>query len=185
MADLITLSEYKTYKKITKTENDDQLNLIIASISALVKTYCGHSFTDYYSTNKVEYINIEPSQHAILLNEWPIKEVVSIETIETDNSYSLLDTSYYFVDKAIDTIFMRSGYWPQGYGSVRITYKAGYQTTPEEVKIATLDLVSHYFKEEFKERKAIGSTSIDNGTYFSSSKWPSHIVRVLDLYRNV
>lgn len=185
MTDLISLAEFKTYKKITKTENDDQLNLIISSVSSLVKTYCGHSFIDYYSVNKEEYINIEPGQHAILLNEWPIKEVVSVELLDTDNTYAVLDSTYYFVDKAIDTIFMRSGYWPEGYGSVKITYKAGYTATPEEVKIATLDLVSHYFKEEYKERKSIGSSSIDNGTYFASSKWPAHIVRVLDLYRNV
>lgn len=189
MTALVTLDDYKIYKKITKTESDEQIQTIILSSSAIVKTYCGHAFIDYFSTPKVEYINIEPGQHAILMNEWPIVSVSTVETRNTDGTYTVLDSSEYFVDKGIDTIFMYSGYWPEGYGAVKITYTAGYSSTPEDVRIATLDLVSHYFKEEYKERKSIGSASIDNTTPRSSSgatpKWPPHVIRILDMYRNV
>lgn len=186
MTALVTLDDYKTYKKITKTESDEQIQTIISSCSTIVKTYCGHAFIDYHSTPKVEYINIEPGTHAILMNEWPIVAVSTIETRNSDGTYTVLDASEYFVDKGIDTIFMYSGYWPEGYGAVKITYTAGYSTTPEDVRIATLDLVSHYFKEEYKERKSIGSASIDNTvTSGTSQKWPPHVIRILDMYRNV
>lgn len=188
MTDLVTLEDYKIYKKLTKTENDEGLNVIIKSVSNMVKTYCGHSFIDYFTANKVEVFNIAEYQHAILLNEWPVKEVVSVESRNTDGTYTVVDPSEYFVDTSIDTIFKTSGYWPSGFGSIKITYKAGYETTPEDLKIATLDLVTHYFKEEYKERRTIGQASIDNSKSYRqtlSTKWPMHVARILDMYKNV
>lgn len=186
MTALITLEDYKLYKKLTKTDSDEELNAIIASVSSLIKTYCGHSFIDYYTSPKVEVFNTKQSQHAILLNEWPVKTVSLVEYRDSyDSSYVILPSTEYFVDTSIDTVFMHSGYWPEGFGSVKVTYTAGYATTPEDIRIAALDLVHHYFKEEYKERKSIGTASIDTGlSKMGSSKWPPHVQRVLDMYRN-
>lgn len=186
MTALITLEDYKLYKKLTKTDSDEELNAIIASVSSLIKTYCGHSFIDYYTSPKVEVFNTKQSQHAILLNEWPVKTVSLVEYRDSyDSSYVTLPSTEYFVDTSIDTVFIHSGYWPEGFGSVKVTYTAGYATTPEDVRIAALDLVHHYFKEEYKERKSIGTASIDTGlSKMGSSKWPPHVSRVLELYRN-
>jgi hypothetical protein len=186
MAALITLEDYKLYKKLTKTDSDEELTAIIASVSNLVKTYCGHSFIDYYTTPRVETFNIKPSQHAILLNEWPVKTVSLVEYRQQyDMSYETLPSTEYYVDTSIDTLFMHSGYWQEGFGAVKVTYTAGYSTTPEDVKIAALDLVHHYHKEEYKERKTIGAATIDTGlSKLGNSKWPPHVMRVLDLYRN-
>lgn len=186
MAALITLQDYKLYKKLTKTESDEELSFIISSVSNLVKTYCGHSFIDYYSTPKVEVFNTKKSQHAILLNEWPVKTVSQVEYREKHNlPYMLLSPEEYYVDPNSDTIFMQSGYWPEGFGAVKVTYTAGYETTPEDVKVASLDLVHHYFKEEYKERKTLGAATIDTGlSKIGTSRWPAHVVRVLDMYRN-
>jgi hypothetical protein len=186
MAALITLADYKLYKKITKTDSDEELGAIIASVSSLVKTYCGHSFIDYFATPKVETFNTKASQHAILLNEWPVNTVSLVQYRDDyTEAYQTLAATEYFVDPTIDTVFIHSGYWPEGFGSVKITYTAGYSTTPEDVKIASLDLVQHYFKEEYKERKTLGSASIDTGlSKIGNSKWPPHVIRVLDLYRN-
>lgn len=186
MTALITLEDYKLYKKLTKTDSDEELTSIIASVSTLIKTYCGHSFVDYYTTPKVEVFNIQSSQHAILLNEWPVRTVSLVQYRESyEQDYSALSSVEYYVDPSIDTIFMHSGYWPAGFGSVKVTYTAGYATTPEDVKIAALDLVHHYHKEEYKERKSIGTASIDTGlSKMGTSKWPPHVARVLELYRN-
>lgn len=187
MAELISIDDFKLYKKITKTDTDDEIGFIISSVSTLVKQYCGHSFIDYYSTAKVETFNIFPAQSAVLLTEWPLKEVVSISTRGSyTESYTALDASEYYADPSSDTVYMHSGYWPEGFGAVQVTYKAGYASTPEDVKIACLDLVNHYRKEEYIARKSTGSSSIDNSSSSvgSPSKWPPHIVRVLDLHRN-
>ena len=52
MANLITLQDYKTAEGITQPKDDSRLYELIPSVSALVKTYCGISFVDFYSTNK-------------------------------------------------------------------------------------------------------------------------------------
>jgi hypothetical protein len=186
MAALITLEDYKLYKKLTKTDSDEELGSIIASVSTLVKTYCGHTFIDYYSTPKVETFNIKPSQHAILLNEWPVNTVSLVQYREDSASaYQTMAATDYYVDTSIDTLFIHSGYWQEGFGSVRVTYTAGYQTTPEDIRIACLDLVHHYHKEEYKERKTLGAATIDTGlSKQGNSRWPAHVVRVLDMYRN-
>ena len=186
MTALITLEDYKLYKKITKTDSDEELNAIIASVSNLIKTYCGHSFIDYFTTPKTEVFNIKQSQHALLLNEWPVKTVSLVEYRDSyEENYVTLASSEYFIDTSIDTIFKHSGYWPDGFGAVKVTYTAGYATTPPDIKIAGLDLVHHYHKEEYKERKSIGTATIDTGlSKMGTSRWPAHVARVLDMYKN-
>jgi len=186
MAALITLEDYKLYKKLTKTDSDEELGAIIASVSNLIKTYCGHSFIDHFTTPKVEIFNIKQSQHAILLNEWPVKAVTQVEARDDyESPYTVIPSTEYFVDSSIDTLFRHKEYWEEGFGAVKVTYTAGYSTTPDDVSIAALDLVHHYFKEEYKERKTLGAATLDNGySKFGNSKWPPHVARVLDMYRN-
>ena len=54
MADLITTHEYKDAEGIRGEKEDDRLNILVPQVSDLVKKYCGTSFVDYISTNKVE-----------------------------------------------------------------------------------------------------------------------------------
>lgn len=188
-APLITLAEYKTYKKLSKTDADLEIQLIVDSVNSLVKTYLGHSVIDYYTNPVVETFNVKDSQSTLHLNEWPVVEVVSVQARASyTETYSTVDPVEYYVDQSIDCIFKHgSAYWPVGYGAIKVTYKAGYSETPEDIKIACLDLVHHYYKEEYKDRKQIGNASIDNTSKSTAvgSEWPNHIVRVLGLYRNV
>lgn len=190
MAALITLADYKTYKKITKTDNDDEVTFIVNSVSSMVKSYCGHSFIDYYSTPVEEVFSVNnSSQNALQLNEWPVKTISSIYSRQAyDAPYELVDSSTYFADPKTGSVYLISGdYWSEGFASTKVTYTAGWATTPDDVKIACLDLVQHYYKEEYKERKQIGNVSIDNTNRSVGipSKWPAHISRVLNMYKNV
>ena len=58
MANLITLAEYKESEGISSPKEDLRLNSLIPSVSQLVKTYCGNSLVDFYSSNKTETFNI-------------------------------------------------------------------------------------------------------------------------------
>lgn len=190
-APLVTLEDYKTYKKITKTDADNELQYIIDSVNVLVRTFVGHSIIDYYNTAYTESFNIKQGQAALQLNEWPVKEIVSVETRQDYNQpYVVMDPSEYYVDKDVDCVYIhgKSAYWPEGYGAAKVTYKAGYASVPLDLRMACLDLVHMYAKEEYKEKRSIGSTSIDNTSSKASSlatEWPIHIIRVLDMYRNV
>ena len=77
--------------------------------------------------------------------------------------------------------------WHRGVGAVRIVYKAGYSAVPADLKLAVLDLVTYYLKDEHKQRQSIAGASIQNqGSSGQSNNvgFPDHIKRVLDLYKN-
>ena len=69
MADLITIDEYKTSENIQSTKEDHRINSLISAVSALVKTYCGNSIVDHYSTNKVETFSINWYTNLVQLKE--------------------------------------------------------------------------------------------------------------------
>lgn len=195
MANLITLQEYKTAEGITQPKEDARLNVIIPSVSQLVKTYCGNSFVDFYATNKTETFDINWATHIVQLTESPVTSIVSVEERDGYNSsYTTLTTGdyQYYLNTETDSILrtVSSGNftnWPRGVAAVRVIYKAGYSAVPADLKLAVLDLVTYYLKDEHKQRQTIAGASLQNQGSTSQSNnvsFPDHIKRVLDLYKN-
>lgn len=194
MADLITVAQYKDYEGITGIKQDLRLGQLIPSVSQLVKTYCGNSFIDFYSSNKTETFNVDWDTHVVQLTESPVIEVSSVkERSSYGSSYTTLTTSAqeYYLDSDTDSVFRTTGTgyknWKKGVGSVEVIYKAGYSTVPEDLKLAVIDMVTFYLKDEHKERRTLGSASIQNQGSTSLRNnvgFPDHIKRVLDLYKN-
>jgi hypothetical protein len=194
MANLITLEDYKTSEKIESTKDDTRLNSLIASASSLVKTYCNNSFVDYFSVNNTEIITIKYDLTTIHLSETPVNTIVSVEERSSyDTAYSTLTTtSYeYYLDTDTDSIVRTTGgsfkTWARGPGSVKVVYKAGYSVCPDDLKLAVIDLVTYYHKDEHKVRQTMQGASIQNNSSSSQRDnvgFPDHIKRVLDLYKN-
>ena len=200
---LVTLAEYKAYAGITSTTSDAQLNTIITGTSNLVKQICRRSFVDYVNDTKTEVFKGGP---ALNVAETPLLAVSTFEySTDYGNTYTeLVEYTDYAVDQETNQIIpIRSlNYYPDYYAGTnttmrynpepefprrvngyRITYTAGYETLPYDLKLAVLDLISYYFKQEYavKTNKAVGSstTQID---YIMNTDLPAHIKRVLDLY---
>ena len=195
MADLITTAQYKDYEGITAVKEDLRLGQLIPSVSQLVKTYCGNSFVDYYASNKTETFNIDWGTHIVQLTESPVVEVSSVkERASYDGAYETLTTSSqeYYVDTQTDSIIRTTASglnknWPKGVGAVEVIYKAGYSATPTDLKLAVIDLVTYYLRNEHKERRTLGAASIANqgkSSLPNNIGFPDHIKRVLDLYKN-
>jgi hypothetical protein len=192
MADLVTLAEYKEAEGISSPKEDLRLATIVPAVSQLVKTYCGNSLIDYYSTNKIETFSVDWDTHVIQLTESPTNTIVSVEKRDSvSESYSTVPTTDYYLDTATDSVLYVTGStyknWPKGAGSVKVTYTAGYSACPADLKLAVFDLITYYLKDEHKERRTLGGASIQNqgSTSLSNSvAFPDHIKRVLDLYKN-
>jgi len=195
MADLITLQDYKTAEGITQPKDDARLNVLIPSVSQLVKTYCGNSFVDFYSSNKTETFDINWGTHVVQLTESPANAIVSVqERTAYNGSYTTLTTTdhEFYLNTETDSVFrtLSSGGftdWPQGVGAVKIVYTAGYSAIPGDLKLAVLDLITYYLKDEHKQRQSIAGASLQNQGSTSQSNnvgFPDHIKRVLDLYKN-
>ena len=200
MADLVTLQQYKDFAGLKSLEHDARINVVIDSVSQLVKSYCGTSLIDYASTNKVEYKTIKDSiVETIILEESPLIQVVSVQertsqaeayvTLITENSDSSGKYEYVVNDES-DSITRTNStgnkYWAKGVKSVKITYKAGYTSTPQDLRLAVYDLIKYYMKDERKERMSIAGASIENPISTSLRNnigFPDHIKRVLDMYK--
>lgn len=195
MSNLTTLAEYKDAEGINGPKEDLRINSLLPSVSQLVKTYCGNSFIDFYSSNKVEDFDIHWNTYAVQLTESPIVDIVSVqERGGYDQAYSTLTTTdhEYYLDTRTDSVIRtnKSGSrlnWSQGVGAVKVTYKAGYAALPEDLKLAVFDLITYYLKDEHKERRTIAGATIQNQSSTSQRNnvaFPDHIKRVLDLYKN-
>jgi hypothetical protein len=200
MANLITLQQYKDFAGIQGVTEDAKINVIVPAISQAVKTYCGTSFIDYYSTNKTEYFDIKDTYTtSIMVDESPLNTVVSVEERQSQSeSYVTLISENsdgsgkyeYIVDTTVDSIFrtddMSDKAFPKGRKAVKVVYTSGYASTPEDLKLACFDLVKYYLKDERKDRLQIAGASIQNNVSTSLREnigFPDHIKRILDFYK--
>jgi len=197
MTDLVTVYEYKDAEGMRGEKDDDRLGVIVPQVSDLVKKYCGTTFIDYFSTNKVETFSVRDLYTQVLImSESPVTAIDKVEERTAySGAYSELTTGnyeYYF-DSDADAVIRTTkngerASWAKGEGAVKITYNAGYSATPKDLQLAIFDLVTYYLKDEHKQRQSLGGASMQNqGTsgIRTSTDFPDHIKRVLDLHRVV
>jgi hypothetical protein len=192
MANLITKTEYKTRQGIASASQDGKIDALIPAVSQLVKTYCGNSIVDHYSTNKIETFTINWSTNLVQLTESPFVSVVSIfEREDFSKSYVEVPSTEYYIDGSTDSVYRvtttgTKKAWPTGPASVKVTYKAGYDACPEDLQLAVVDLITYYLKDEHKARQTIAGASLQNNASTSQRNnvtFPDHIKRILDLYK--
>ena len=196
MADLVTRDQYKEYKGIEHFKDDGKIDSLLSPISTLVKTYCGTSFIDHYSSNKVEIFDITDGQTTeLFLTESPLVSVSSVKEREgiTSSYVTLVNNTDYYIDAEHDRLYRIDGdvsskSWAQGFASIEVTYRAGYSATPQDLRLAIYDLITYYLKEEYKGRKSLAGATIQNETSTTIREdigFPDHIKRILDMYRIV
>ena len=200
MANLVTLQQYKDFAGIKGVGEDAKINVILPAISQAVKTYCGTSFIDFYSTDKTEFFDIlDTSTTAVLVDESPLVSVSQVQERENQSSsYVTLITENsngsgkyeYIVDTALDMVRRTTATgdkaFPKGRKAVKVVYTAGYSATPGDLKLALFDLVKYYLKDERKERLSISGAQISNQVTTSLREnigFPDHIKRILDFYK--
>ena len=192
--DLVTTQQYKTYKKIEHNKDDNQLGALVPAVSQLVKTYTGNAVVDYATINKVETFDIYDSLTSeLFLTESPLTSVGLLQERDSlaDSYTTLTEDTDYYVDKEHDRIYRVNGissikYFPKGFASVKITYRAGYESCPEDLKLAVYDLITYYLKEEYKGRRSMAGATLQNEastTIRDDIGFPDHIKRVLDMYK--
>ena len=194
MADLITLATYKDAEGLSTPKEDLRINALIPNVSQLVKTYCGNSFVDFFSSNKTETFNIDWDTYIVQLTESPVNSIVSVQERQSySDSYATLTTGAFefALDGRTDSILRTSSFgyqnWPRGGDAVKVVYTAGYSAVPADLELAVIDLITYYLKDEHKERRTIQGASIQNASSSSQRDnvaFPDHIKRVLDLYKN-
>lgn len=183
MANLITRAEYKAYANISSTNQDAEIDIIIPKVSQLVKSYCRRTFVDYYDEARTEVF--DGGFGSLLLKETPVTNVISVQqSLDYGQTYTKLTK---FTDWATSGDYVVA-INPQGFkpyvNGYKVTYFAGYEAVPEDLKLAVMDLVTYYRKNDgsvHNNRTPGGGGSVQL-EYIMNTNFPAHIKRVLDLY---
>lgn len=180
---LVTRAEYKAYAGLTSPNDDAKIDLLIPKVSDLVKSICRRTFVDYVDDAKTEYF--EGGVKYVMPSEFPILSVSSFEVSTDYGSTYTLKTEFtdYAIGKQDGYIYSVVGDFPYYVNGYKLIYTAGYETLPEDLKLAVLDLISYYIKNDMAihSPKAPGTNSVQI-EYVTTTSLPAHIKRVLDLY---
>lgn len=200
MANLVTLQQYKDFAGIKGVNEDAKINVILPAISQAVKTYCGTSFIDFYSSDKTEFFDIlDNSTTAVMVDESPLVSVSQVQeregqsgsyvTLITENSNSSGKYEY-IVDTGLDMVRRTTATgdkaFPKGRKAVKVVYRSGYASTPSDLKLACFDLIKYYLKDERKSGLTIAGATVRNEvstTLKENIGFPDHIKRILDFYK--
>lgn len=182
-ANLITKAEYKTYVGISSPDQDGTIDSLIPKVSQFIKNYCRTSFIDNFDDPITEVQ--KGGRKVIELHRYPIVSAAVSVSTDYGNTYTeLVENTDYVLDYDTGTIeaIPASGFvkYLKGY---KIVYTYGYETVPADVKLAAMDLVTYYRKNDgaVHSTRTVGSsgTLVD---YITKDTLPGNIARILDLY---
>lgn len=179
---LVTKAEYKAYAGITSTTQDALIDSLIIKVSAMVKKLCRRTFVDYVNDSKVQINN--GGFKTIILDEFPVLAVQSVEqSLDYGATYTtLVEYTDYALDTTDDTLVcVPLDAFPRLTNGYKITYTAGYEELPDDLKLAVLDLITYYIRHDMavQSNKAPGTNSVQI-EYVTTTNLPAHIKRVLD-----
>lgn len=180
---LVTKSEYKTYTGISSTNQDAEIDLLIPKVSELIKTYCRRNFIDFIDEARIEVF--EGGYGNLLLKESPVTQVISVQqSTDYGQTYTKLTKFVDWVQSGDHVVAIN----PEGFkpliNGYKVSYFAGYETVPEDLKLAVLDLITYYRKNDgsvHNNRTPGGGGSVQL-EYIMNTNFPAHIKRVLDMY---
>lgn len=193
--DIITLQEYKDFYRITKSEEDAKISLLISSVSALIQAYLGLDFEG--GKTVTETISVDYDTDVIYLDNYPIASITAITELDRYTTDSTVHVPLQYAsdyvlngpDGAIIRKHRPGGFarWPIGPGSVVVSYVTEptwgmNEDPPADLKLACIELVNYYKNEEYKQSRSIQGTSIVN-TPSQGTDFPKHIQVILDRYK--
>lgn len=177
--DLITFAQAKAYLNIgvaaADTNQDVWLQEIISDISAEIELYCKRKFAIQSVSNEIYNGN---GENRLLVNYWPVTQL-STETTPTDAQKLAAvqyrndpDSAWTDIETDVDHILFNERWpwlqlcdevFPSGVQNVRLSYKAGYSTIPQDLKQVCLEMVAIEWKESNRSGVALlGETSKTN-----------------------
>ena len=188
--DILTLTTYKEYKSIQSTTQDTELANVIKAVNATIPSYCNRSFVSYYDTDKVEYFDATQSEY--FPKEFPIISITSLETSTAgDGVYdtTLTEHTDYVINQETSSILARgyacfAPYAKYITNSGKLTYKAGYDTYPEDIVLCAVLLVEYFVSQDYVPRKSLAGASKDSVIIPDlTARMPAHIRRILEHHR--
>lgn len=169
--EFITLDDWKTYAGLNKPTVDSSVPGFISAANALVTQLLG--LDDSPST--VDLLPTRPSRVKYFMSSPGPNVVTNLKINDVD-----VDPASFTVYPD-GTIFLK---FPPATGYMEVTYTpAAYTTIPEDLKLATLLMVDHWFKQDYRESRTIGGETVQYNT--RKSGIPEHIRTIIEVHRRM
>lgn len=164
MTDLTTVADVKSYAKITTTDNDVLLGKMITGASALILNTINRS--PILSATVVDIYD-GSGRDWMLLRQYPVTAVAKVEYDGAPADLAAADTSVWPPKKgwALDPpgdansqqrlVLYGGACFPSTRAAVRVTYTAGYATTPADLAQACIEMVA----EDYARKSRLGIVS--------------------------
>lgn len=181
---LITREEYKAYVGISSPNQDAEIDLLVPKVSQFIKTYCRTSFVDNVDEPKLEQFTGTGYQD-YYLKDGPVLQILSVEaSTDYGQTYTeLTEFSDWAFDPDLGSVVNLKEGWSGRPSRYQVSYLCGYETVPEDLKLAAFDLITYYRRNDSSVHNSKNSSSGNvQIEYLMSSSLPAHIRRVLDLY---
>ena len=177
--DLTTLANAKQWLGISSDTDDDLLMRLITAVSAFIETYLSRHL------GSQDYVESRDGTGAHVMNfrEYPATAVawVAVNGVSILPAPNTVTPGYRFTRTQI---ILQGHRFTLGYANVSLIYTAGYETAPEDLEQACIELASW----RYNERQHIGQSgkSLEgaNVTY-SVQDLPPDVKTVLDRHRRV
>jgi len=158
---IVTLTEVKTYLKITSDDDDALLEQLRAGTEKFVKKYCGREFE---AGTYTEYVLVENGIG--WLANTPVTSITSAKLIDGTelNIYEYMSNGYFKLLESISE-------------TIEVTYDGG--ETPDDIKLAVLRLIEYYYnRPEGVKSQSFENTNVTFGI-------PDNVKEILDSYKPV
>ena len=180
---LITLDNFKIYRGITgSTTEDDRIKLLINSCSIQFESACKRKII---SATYTEYHD-GMGDDAIMLHQYPVTSVTSVYD-DPDRDYEsgdLVDSDDYMYDEDSGILRLEGGVFQNSKQNVKVTYVAGFTSTPDDIEIALYDWVAMRLHKAQKRWHGIGSDSVgDHNIVYLNEKMPKEVQSVVENYK--
>lgn len=189
---LVTLNDTKSFLRITNSESDDLLKMLINMATDFIEKRCERTFKQaVYSGATAELVS-GSGENTIQLKNYPVTAISGIE--ENSNwdggtaSWVTLDSDEYFVagEDFESGIIHRTFDFFTGQGNYRVSYTGGFATVPSDLQYACMMLVAQDFNGSGKsagiKSESLGDHSI---TFESVLQEDSRVERIIRLYRRM
>jgi uncharacterized phiE125 gp8 family phage protein len=161
----LTLTEVKNHLRVDDTDSDDELTLLLAAARSHVETRANRQLMQ---ATFALTLDKWPSGNAIALRMSPLSSVTGVTYYDENGSSQTFSSGKYHVDTASEPgrIVLDDGEaWPNldvRPAAATVTYVSGEASSddvPDAAKLATLQLVAHWF--ENREAVAFGGNPTD------------------------
>jgi len=177
---LCTRKQVKDYLNITgsNSTSDNLINDLINRISTAFESYCGRTFI---SASYVEYYD-GGGESELFCDKYPVTAVSEINE-DADWAWStstvIASASYRIAD---ERSVVYDGVFGTGRQSIKITYVAGYSTTPDDLLQAAIEEVGRKFKHQLDYDEA-AKTLGDGSVTFQDSNFLPQTIKTLSYYK--